>query len=165
MVWHWLNLSLLVPGVCDLDSKIYCIGGWNGQVGIKQCDVFDPATNTWTSIAPLQMGRYQAGVCSFGGLVYAVGGCDAWNCLNTVEVYDPKTDSWSYAKNIITARRGCGVAVFKGSKKVVVVMIMYSRSVPSQARFTLSGALMAPTLSHPLRYMMRRARSGHRVQT
>lgn len=45
-----------ITGVCELNSKIYCIGGWNGQVGIKQCDVYDPETNQWTSIAPLQTG-------------------------------------------------------------------------------------------------------------
>lgn len=44
-------------GVCELNGKIYCIGGWNGQVGIKQCDVYDPDTNQWTSIAPLQTGK------------------------------------------------------------------------------------------------------------
>lgn len=44
-------------GVCELNGKIYCIGGWNGQVGIKQCDVYDPDTNEWTSIAPLQTGK------------------------------------------------------------------------------------------------------------
>lgn len=44
-------------GVCELNGKIYCIGGWNGQVGIKQSDVYDPNTNKWTSIAPLQTGK------------------------------------------------------------------------------------------------------------
>lgn len=44
-------------GVCSLDGKIYCIGGWNGQVGIRQCDVFNPNTQAWTSIAPLQTGN------------------------------------------------------------------------------------------------------------
>ena len=46
----------LLTGVCDLNELIYCIGGWNGQVGIKQCDVLDPITGQWSSIAPLQTG-------------------------------------------------------------------------------------------------------------
>lgn len=46
-------------GVCELNGKIYCIGGWNGQVGIKQSDVYDPNTNKWTSIAPLQTGMIE----------------------------------------------------------------------------------------------------------
>lgn len=45
-----------IAGVCSLEGKIYCIGGWNGQVGIKQCDIYDPETNQWTTIAPMQTG-------------------------------------------------------------------------------------------------------------
>nr|CAD7205980.1 unnamed protein product [Timema douglasi] len=107
------NASTLEMWVCDLNDKIYCVGGWNGQVGIKQCDVFDPETSQWTNIAPLLTGQCRAGVCSMNGLVFAAGGCDAWNCLSSVEVYDPQTDTWTYIKNMITARRGCGLAMFK----------------------------------------------------
>lgn len=46
-----------ISGVCELGGKLYCIGGWNGQVGIRQCDVFDPETQQWTNIAPLQTGN------------------------------------------------------------------------------------------------------------
>lgn len=51
-----LNL-ICFTGVCALENKIYCVGGWNGQVGIKQCDVFDPETSTWSSIASLNIGN------------------------------------------------------------------------------------------------------------
>lgn len=44
-------------GVCELDGLIYCIGGWNGQVGIKYCDVFNPQTTQWSSIKPLKTGK------------------------------------------------------------------------------------------------------------
>lgn len=47
---------LCAAGVCELGGKLYCIGGWNGQVGIKQCDVFDPDTQQWSTIASLQTG-------------------------------------------------------------------------------------------------------------
>jgi len=36
---------------------IYCIGGWNGQSGIRQCDVFNPLTDKWTSVAQLNTGN------------------------------------------------------------------------------------------------------------
>lgn len=50
-------IGLFFSGVCILNKKIHCIGGWNGQAGIKQCDVFDPETNTWELIAPLNTGK------------------------------------------------------------------------------------------------------------
>ena len=43
-------------GVCDLGGKVYCVGGWNGQYGMKKCNVFDPVTTEWSDIAPLNFG-------------------------------------------------------------------------------------------------------------
>jgi influenza virus NS1A-binding protein len=101
-------------GVCALNGNIYCIGGWNGQAGIRQCEVYCPATDTWTSIAPLNTGRCQAGVFAHNGKIWVVGGSDAWNCLGTVETYDPETDQWTFAAPLLTARRGCGLAELNG---------------------------------------------------
>lgn len=101
--------------VCALDGKIYCIGGNStGQNGIRQCDVYDPETNKWTSIAPLNTGRCQAGVIAYKGKLWASGGSDAWNCLNSVECYDVEEDTWTFAAPMLTARRGCGLAELKG---------------------------------------------------
>lgn len=44
-------------GVCSTRGKVYCIGGWNGYAGIKQCDAYDPDTNSWTTVAPLHTGQ------------------------------------------------------------------------------------------------------------
>lgn len=101
-------------GVCTLYNRIYCIGGWNGQIGIKQCDVYRPIEDKWTSISSLNTGRYQAGVAAFQNKLWAAGGSDAWTCLASVEVYDPDTDKWTYAPSLLTARRGCGLAEFNG---------------------------------------------------
>lgn len=102
-------------GVCTLNGKIYCVGGnATGQNSVKDCHVFDPETNTWTSIAPLNTGRCQAGVVAFDGKLWVAGGSDSWNCLNTVECYDPEEDKWTFMPSMLTARRGCGLAVLNG---------------------------------------------------
>lgn len=99
-------------GVCALNGKVYCIGGnATGQNSVKDCHVFCPETNTWTSIAPLNTGRCQAGVVAFDGKLWVAGGSDSWNCLNTVECYDPEEDKWSFAAPLSQSRRGCGLAV------------------------------------------------------
>lgn len=109
-----LPFSRSNAGVCALDGKIYCIGGWNGQAGIKQCDVYCPETDKWSSIAPLNTGRCQAGVFAFNNKIWVVGGSDAWNCLSSVESYDPETNQWSFSAPLSTARRGCGLAELNG---------------------------------------------------
>lgn len=52
-----INTSFTVLGVCALDGKLYIVGGSDpyGQKGLKNCDVFDPVTKSWTSCAPLNI--------------------------------------------------------------------------------------------------------------
>lgn len=109
-----LPFSRSNAGVCALNGKIYCIGGWNGQAGIRQCEVYCPETDKWTSIAPLNTGRCQAGVFAFNNKIWVVGGSDAWNCLGTVETYDPEANQWTFSAPLSTARRGCGLAELNG---------------------------------------------------
>lgn len=45
-------------GATELNGLIYCVGGWNGQVGLKQCDIFDPVTQKWSTIASLNTGKF-----------------------------------------------------------------------------------------------------------
>lgn len=109
-----LPFSRSNSGVCALNGKLYCIGGWNGQHGIKQCDVYCPETDTWTAIAPLNTGRCQSGVVAHNGKIWVVGGSDAWNCLQSVEIYDPETNTWSLGPQLLIQRRGCGLAALNG---------------------------------------------------
>lgn len=39
-------------------NKIYVVGGWNGQRGLKRCDIFDTEQSTWSSMAPLSTGTH-----------------------------------------------------------------------------------------------------------
>jgi hypothetical protein len=48
---------LYFTGVCNLDGKVYVIGGWNGQRGLTRCDVYDPKTQNWSDIKPLHSGK------------------------------------------------------------------------------------------------------------
>lgn len=128
---------------------MYVIGGWNGQCGMKQCNIFDPSEGKWTEIEPLnygksfvyffnglnrnktieiQTGRYQAAVTTRQGKLYAVGGCDAWNCLNTVEVYDPETGAWDFLPPMNTARRGCGVTLYQSNFIISKFLVNFNKS-------------------------------------
>lgn len=109
-----LPLARSNAGVCTLNNNIYCIGGWNGQTGIKQCDVYRSVEDKWDSICSLNTGRYQAGVNAYQGKLWVAGGSDAWTCLNSVETYDPEKDKWSISSTLLTPRRGCGLAEFNG---------------------------------------------------
>jgi N-acetylneuraminic acid mutarotase len=44
------------PGLTSLNGKLYCIGGCLGQKSSNECHVYDPKTNEWDTIAPLNTG-------------------------------------------------------------------------------------------------------------
>jgi len=38
-------------------------------------ETYNPKTDKWTYISPLNVARFRAGVCISGGKIYVVGGC------------------------------------------------------------------------------------------
>ncbi|NXR14196.1 NS1BP protein, partial [Semnornis frantzii] len=146
-------LSFFAPtGVCALNGKLYIVGGSDpyGQKGLKNCDVFDPVTKSWTSCAPLNIRRHQSAVCELGGYLYIIGGAESWNCLSSVERYNPENNTWTLMAPMNVARRGAGVAVrdgklfvgggFDGSHAVSCVE-MYD---PARNEWKMMGSMTTP---------------------
>jgi N-acetylneuraminic acid mutarotase len=85
-------------------DKIYVFGGV-GQGYFNVGEVFDPATNTWSSCAPFSGGRYLEAVVTVDDEIYLIGG-DRWepqHVYDDVQVYDPFTDSWTVKTPMPTA--------------------------------------------------------------
>lgn len=84
-----------------INGKFYVAGGLQittpggPLVVLATLQVYDPATNAWTTKAPMPTARYALGVGELNGILYAVGGDVAAGFLNVVEAYDPATDTWS----------------------------------------------------------------------
>ena len=88
--------------VCE--NKIYVIGGyynWSSskgaylETGINE--VYDPATDSWETKAPMPTPRGQMTASTVNGKIYVIGGIvDPLNgrISNLNEVYDPATDTW-----------------------------------------------------------------------
>src|SRR5581483_2533425 len=90
------------------DGRIYLVGGSSQSVSgdLHEVDAYTPATDSWTTVAPLPTGRVlMAAASDASGRIYAIGG---WNRgeLNVVERYDPATDEWSTLPPMPTARYG-----------------------------------------------------------
>ncbi|WP_329456735.1 carboxypeptidase regulatory-like domain-containing protein [Streptomyces sp. NBC_01497] len=83
-----------------INGKFYAAGGFNGSTQFGDPDpkleIYDPATNTWTTGAPEPRPYGGAGTATLDGKLYTIGGCSTWICDTTdADVYDPATDSWS----------------------------------------------------------------------
>ena len=82
-------------------NKIYCIGGFtkvnttNGgylQQATNVNEVYDPATDTWSTKSPMPTARAYLQANAVDGKIYLLGGRDN-AALN--EAYDPVNDSWT----------------------------------------------------------------------
>ncbi|MFB3890137.1 MAG: Kelch repeat-containing protein [Candidatus Bathyarchaeia archaeon] len=108
-----------------VDGRIYVV---SGRIGVTQnlndsivslTQIYDPATDAWTTGAPIPMGVSAASAGATIGAkapkaIYVVGGANADHPLNgqvANQVYFPENDSWSAAASMPKDRAGLSVAV------------------------------------------------------
>lgn len=91
-----------------VDNKIYVIGGISNSslttttgTYYKTVEVYDPATNTWTTKASMPTARMGTSSVVHNNEIYVFGGMSssATN-LTKVEKYNPSTDSWTTLKSM-----------------------------------------------------------------
>ncbi len=88
----------------SIPATLHVLGGQNAAYDyVTTHDVYEPATNAWSSAHPLSSGRGGLAAVTVDGLIYALGGSDG-NFLTNLEVYDPKGDNWSTLAPMSTPR-------------------------------------------------------------
>lgn len=75
---------------------------------------YDPATNTWTTLAALKQSREHMNAVALDGRIYALAGRRDLQELNSVEIYEPADNTWSPGQPMAVARGGFGAAVLEG---------------------------------------------------
>ena len=103
--------------------------------------VYDPATDTWTSTAPLTTARRVLGVGVLNGTLFAVGGVGPdYQPLPMFEAYNEITNSWTTKAPVPTPRWAPGVAALNGRLYTV-----------GGSAFRPAGLQTAPMLSRSTR--------------
>ncbi|KAJ8288656.1 hypothetical protein COCON_G00013150 [Conger conger] len=98
----WTSLTLMPEdvntkgcGICTMYNYLFVAGGirGSGDKGKASDKVFcyNPVTDSWSEVRPLNQARAQLKLVSADGYLYAIGG----ECLFTVEKYDPRMDRWT----------------------------------------------------------------------
>ena len=116
-----------------LNGKIYVTGGAGSLPGVKEngihparphnvvatVDVYDPATNTWSSARPMLLARNHHASAGVGGKLYVIGGrvgsafiSGTSNNVDLVEAYDPATDLWTARLRMPTPRSAIAAGVY-----------------------------------------------------
>lgn len=118
----------------SVDDRIFVIGGrvreapeattFTSHVDSDRNEMFDPATDRWTTVAPAPTARNSAASVVLGGRIYVIGGrefsvADDGSAVQenvaTVEVYDPAADEWAEAAALPEPRGGLAAAVHEGA--------------------------------------------------
>jgi hypothetical protein len=137
----------------------------------RDAALFDPDTDTWTTVAPMNVARaFHTATLLADGRVLVAGGGEpfhlvsggniAWNAVYvSAEIYDPKTDTWTLAGNMNDPRTE-HQAVLLASKRVLVAggrrnsggRILGSAEIfdPLELTWTTTSSLQAPRYGHSL---------------
>lgn len=116
--------------VAVLDGRIHALGG-NAEAGarldahehgasrddhsVATHEAYDPATDTWTRLAPMPTPRNHLGAAVVDGRIHAVGGRVNGDMeLTTHEIYDPASDRWTTGAPLPTGRSGIAVVAHGG---------------------------------------------------
>ncbi len=104
--------------IIAVDGKLHVFGGrWSGfaSTSVTLHDVYDPATDKWTSAAPLPAPRSEGAVAYYRGLILYFGGdCNdpkASAAFDDLQAYDPRTDAWKPLAKAPVGLHGQGAAV------------------------------------------------------
>jgi N-acetylneuraminic acid mutarotase len=116
--------------VAVVDGKIHAIGGTAArgaglpphEHGTPQADqsvgtheVYDPAADAWTRLAPMPTPRNHLGAAVIGGKIHVIGGRVSGDMeLTTHEIYDPAAGSWTAGPPVPTGRSGIAVVAHRG---------------------------------------------------
>src|SRR2546423_12290840 len=85
------------PAAVEAGGKIYVVGGCaSGR--LNDVEEYDPASNTWTTKAPMPTARYGLAAAEAGGKIYAIGG-DSSSGLNLDEADAPDPRFTNYMLN------------------------------------------------------------------
>ncbi|HEX6520381.1 MAG TPA: carboxypeptidase regulatory-like domain-containing protein [Streptosporangiaceae bacterium] len=112
--------AIMDDAVAEHDGKIYVVGGSNGDYALPDANVYDPATGSWSAIAPLPEPLNASSAGFIGDTLYVAGGWDRFgNPSPDVYAYDPGTDSWTQAASLPAGVAAAGSAVVSGKLYVI----------------------------------------------
>jgi hypothetical protein len=104
--------SIFCAGQVQLpDGRIIVAGGYGvsttGNLGLADTNIFDPATNTWTRVANMNLPRWYPDLTELAdGRYVAISGnsSSASTWADTPEVYDPASNTWTLLTGVTTSQ-------------------------------------------------------------
>lgn len=103
------------PAVGVIDGRIYVAGGAGEEMVGNEVEVYEPSTDEWTVLAPMECARDHAAGGVIDGKLHVAGGRFEGDLnLTCHEVFDPVTNRWSPRADLPTGRSGIAGAAVDG---------------------------------------------------
>ncbi len=126
-------------GVACVDDKIYAIGGHGGSTkGTVFCginEMYNPATNSWTTLASMPTSRSRFGATVYHNQIYCFGGLifdevkdtgtNTKQATDVTEVYNPATDTWRKGAPMPKTEGATVANMVDGQIYVITGQLMY----------------------------------------
>ena len=77
-------------------------------------ECYDPASRSWSLVAPLTAPRVACGVCVVEDFLFVIGGWVGAEIAEDIERYDPDLDHWEVVGKVETKRFHLGVTEMNG---------------------------------------------------
>jgi N-acetylneuraminic acid mutarotase len=117
----WENKTAMPTARFELQAnvangKIYLIGGYDPELYAfpnstsNLNEVYDPATDTWTTKAPIPVATRDYPSAVVDNKIYVIDGFLLLRKGNPNQIYDPETDTWSHGTVIPLGVNGSGTA-------------------------------------------------------
>ena len=101
--------------VAAFEGKIIVIGGKSSQGVLSSVEIYDPASNSWSTLKEKPTAVYDASAAVIGEKIYVPGGIKAdGSVTKVVEVFNPRKNEWEFSAELPTAVSGYGMAVYEG---------------------------------------------------
>ncbi len=108
------------------DGRVLVAGGASGSSKamrqLSDAEVFDPRTETWTSVGPLREARWgpTADLLANGKVLVTGGAFSPIGARRSAELFDPETGTWSDAGKLRQARNGHRSITLKDGRVLIV---------------------------------------------
>lgn len=86
-----MNVSRRNAAVTVLNGYIYIAGGLKNGYVINSVEIYDPQTDEWSIVKPMNKPRYDFALIASKGFLYAMA---SW-CVSVVERFHPYTNCWT----------------------------------------------------------------------
>ncbi len=114
-----------------MGGKIYVIGGRTGVEFLATVEVYDPATDTWSTGPSLPAACESPGIGVLGDEIYVAGGLEAdRGTTPALKIFDPAQGTWRTGPPMPTGRAFVASAVLQGRLVILGGWPVYPQQIP-----------------------------------